>query len=313
MDLFKSQLSTRMTTTNTTTTDSTSTTHFHRSTSSIQIVVDSFLKQVQQYSGIAFSFFLSLHLMNTMTAILSQQTYDSMQQLLRRFYRPQWLLGDYAEYYVVLGPLALHMLSGVSRRLFTRRRIFISRKKIHQTNSDEEEWIQTKSLTSSNEEERIHSKSLSLSTETVITKMSHFFNSFISSKISTFLKRIFNEPLQLHRIAGYILIILMPIHVTTTRWTYPINSEFSQVTFSMERKPGMAIMLPYYTIMLVSGVYHLCYGLNAALFSYQCSKKRLFTIFGMVLILAFIGLLGAGGVLYPDRIDRTNYVMWEQL
>ncbi|KAG2388719.1 hypothetical protein C9374_000158 [Naegleria lovaniensis] len=219
-----------------------STTMSHSSTT-FSSRIDSFLRSVQQYTGIAFSFFLSLHVMNTMTAMISQTPMTLFKYTTTQITNP-----------------------GNSTR-----------------------------TTDSNDDAQDSKK-----------------KDTFSSIIQYLKRKIYNEPLQLHRYAGYVLLVLMPVHITATRFTYPIDSEFSQVTFSMEKNPGRAIMLPYYTIMLMSGVYHLFYGLNAAVFSYQFSKKSLFGMFGVVFTLAFIGFLGAGGVLYPDRIDRTNYSVWEK-
>ena len=119
------------------------------------------------------------------------------------------------------------------------------------------------------------------------------------------------EAPKLHRYSGLILLAIIPIHTFATRFTFHVDCDFSVVTHSMERKPGFAIMFPYYSLMILAGVYHMMYGLNAALLKYSWSRRRVFTMFGIVASVVFVGFMGMSGMLYPDRIDRSKYAIWK--
>ena len=138
--------------------------------------------------------------------------------------------------------------------------------------------------------------------------------SFNESKYATwmeYLKSKLSNPLQLHRYAGWVLTSIVPIHVIATRFFYPIDSDFSQVTHSMEKKPGALVMLPYYTAMLLAGVFHYSYGLNATIFKYKFTKRSVYIACGVIFALSFAGFLGMSGYLYSN-IDRSNYEIWKQ-
>ncbi|EFC46395.1 predicted protein [Naegleria gruberi] len=63
------------------------------------------LKQLQRWSGITFSVFVTLHVATTISAALSPLKYDSVLETTRGIYRPNMIV----EGLVVFAPLAVHM------------------------------------------------------------------------------------------------------------------------------------------------------------------------------------------------------------
>eukprot|EP01112_Ceratiomyxa_fruticulosa_P020663 TRINITY_DN7118_c0_g1_i2.p1 TRINITY_DN7118_c0_g1~~TRINITY_DN7118_c0_g1_i2.p1 ORF type:complete len:254 (-),score=27.17 TRINITY_DN7118_c0_g1_i2:335-1096(-) len=73
-------------------------------------VSDRTLKYIQYSSGVVFSTFLSIHLLNTFSANLGPLVYDELQRLLERYYQNKFL-----EPFVVFGSLGVHIVSSVWR------------------------------------------------------------------------------------------------------------------------------------------------------------------------------------------------------
>ncbi|KAL9643307.1 hypothetical protein ABK040_014762 [Willaertia magna] len=65
------------------------------------------LRSIQRLSGAAFSVFVTLHLLTTASAALSNESYDHYLALFRKFYRPNPMV----EGLVVVLPLIVHMIS----------------------------------------------------------------------------------------------------------------------------------------------------------------------------------------------------------
>lgn len=79
-------------------------------------VSDARLIRVQAWSGVIFSAFLLMHLMNQMVAAFGAEAYDRAQRALRAGY--QWAPIEIA---IVIAPLLVHVTSGVMRMLRRRQ------------------------------------------------------------------------------------------------------------------------------------------------------------------------------------------------
>jgi succinate dehydrogenase/fumarate reductase cytochrome b subunit len=75
------------------------------------------LIRVQAASGLTFSVFLTLHLINTMLGSAGPDAYDGFQASARAFYQHPLF-----EYIVVLIPLVVHLGASITRILRRRRR-----------------------------------------------------------------------------------------------------------------------------------------------------------------------------------------------
>jgi len=124
------------------------------------------------------------------------------------------------------------------------------------------------------------------------------------------------SPLAFHKYSGYYLAGVLSIHVTATRilpLQHGILADFSDVSFTLVQYP--LVFYPYYTLLALSGFYHVYFGLiqSAKVFGIKVpqflSSQSLF--FKGTLALGSVALCSAvlafGGNYYPIPTDNFPF------
>ncbi|KAL9649993.1 hypothetical protein ABK040_003111 [Willaertia magna] len=138
----------------------------------------------------------------------------------------------------------------------------------------------------------------------------HAGASILRNILSRMNKKEKTTAISLHKVTGFALLAILPVHYLATRVVSGRNADFTLVSSSLEKFPGFSIMFPYYVALLFSGIYHSFTGLNTIL-SYRFNRSTLNKVIGTIFGIGTIALLGFSGYLY--NIDRTNYPLWENI
>ncbi len=119
---------------------------------------------------------------------------------------------------------------------------------------------------------------------------------------------------RLHRWGGYIILLILPGHISGTRMPglmEGLPADFSFVYFSIKHWPWF--FYPYLLVYGVSACYHLSHGLLVSLgvlgvptpgWAMEEKSKPFWTAFVASSLLVILGVLALGGNLYTPRTDR---------